>query len=191
MLNQLADNWWAMAVRGVAAVIFGILALIWPGITFTVLVLFWGAYVLVDGVFAIISVLTHNAGGNHRWLLILEGLAGIIAGILTFIYPGITGLVLLYLIAAWAVVTGVLEILGAIRLRREITNEWLLALAGAASVVFGIVIALFPAAGALAVTWLIGAYAIVFGFLLLFLAFRLRGYAAERRRPPMMGTPAQ
>ncbi len=190
MVNQLGQNWWAVAIRGLAAIIFGILALIWPGITFTVLVLFWGAYALVDGIFAILSVLTHHAGGNHRALLLLEGIAGILAGILTFIWPGLTGFVLLYLIAAWAVVTGVLEILAAIRLRREITNEWLLALGGIVSIVFGILIAAFPAAGALAVTWLIGAYAIVFGLLLLFLAFRLRSYAGERGHPPMTGAPA-
>jgi uncharacterized membrane protein HdeD (DUF308 family) len=190
MVNQLAQNWWAVAIRGLAAIIFGILALIWPGITLTVLVLFWGAYALVDGVFAIITMLTHHTEGNPRWLLLLEGLAGIVAGILTFIYPNITALVLLYLIAAWAVVTGVLEIIAAIRLRREITNEWLLALSGIASVIFGIVIALFPQAGALAVVWLIGTYAIVFGFLLLFLAFRLRSYAEARGRPPITGAPA-
>ncbi len=190
MVNQLGHNWWAVAIRGLAAIVFGILALVWPGITFTVLVLFWGAYALVDGIFAIISVLTHHAGGMHRWLLLVEGLAGIAAGILTFIWPGLTGLVLLYLIAAWAVVTGVLEILAAIRLRQEITNEWMLAVAGIISVVFGIVIAAFPTAGALAVTWLIGAYAIVFGLLMLYLAFRLRSYAGERGQPPMTGAPA-
>ncbi len=190
MLNQLAQNWWAVAVRGLAAVIFGILALIWPGITFTVLVFFWGAYALVDGIFAIVTMLTHHTEGNPRWMLLLEGLAGILAGVLTFIWPAITGLVLLYLIAAWAVVTGVLEIIAAVRLRREIANEWMLALAGATSLVFGIVVALFPAAGALAVVWLIGTYAVVFGLLLLFLAIRLRSYAGGRIRPPMTGAPA-
>ncbi len=190
MLNQLAQNWWAVAIRGLVAVIFGILALIWPGITLTVLVLFFGAYALVDGVFAIISVLTHHTEGDARWLLLLEGIAGILAGILTFIYPNITALVLLYLIAAWAIVTGVLEIIAAVRLRREITNEWLLALAGIASVVFGVLAALYPQSGALAIVWLIGIYAIIFGFLLLFLGFRLRSYAEARGRPPMTGAPA-
>ncbi len=190
MLTQLAHNWWAVAIRGLAAIIFGILALVWPGITFAVLVLFWGAYALVDGAFAIISALTHPMEGNHRWLLLLEGLAGIAAGILTFVWPGLTALVLLYLIAAWGIITGILEIVAAIRLRREIANEWLLAISGVASLVLGVAIAVFPAAGALAVVWLIGAYALVFGFLLLFLAFRLRTYAGERGHPPMMGTPA-
>ncbi len=189
MLNQLARNWWAVAIRGLVAIIFGILALIWPGITLTVLVLFWGAYALVDGVFALVGGVTQHTEGNHRWILVLEGLAGILAGILTFVWPGMTAFVLLYLIAAWAVVTGLLEIIAAIRLRQEITNEWLLVLAGVASLVFGIAIAVFPVAGALAVIWLIGAYVLVFGLLLLFLAFRLRSYAGERREPPMMGTP--
>lgn len=190
MLDQLSQNWWAVALRGVAAIIFGALALAWPGLAFTALVLVFGIYALWDGVFAIVSVLTRHTGGNHRWFMLLEGVVSLITGIVTFAFPDIAGVALLYLIAAWAVVTGILELVAAIRLRREITGEWLLALGGIASVVFGIVIALFPAAGIVAVTWLIGAYAIVFGVLLLFLAFRLRSYGIERRRPPMMGTPA-
>lgn len=189
MVDQLAHNWWAIALRGLVAIIFGVLAFIWPGITLAVLVLFFGAYALVDGIFAIIAAVTHHNEGNHRWLLFFEGVAGIAAGILTFIWPGMTAFVLLYLIAAWAIITGILEILAAIRLRQEISGELLLIVGGIVSIVFGVVIALFPAAGALAVVWLIASYAVIFGLLLLFLAFRLRNYVHETQGP-MMGTPA-
>lgn len=174
MVTHYGRNWWALAIRGLVAVIFGILALIWPGITLAVLVLFFGAYVLVDGIFAVISALTNRAGHNRWWLLLLEGLAGILAGVLTFLWPGITAFVLLFFIAAWAIVTGILELAAAVRLRKEITGEWMLALSGIASLIFAILIALFPGAGALAVVWLIGAYAIVFGILLIALALRVR-----------------
>src|SRR5262249_23449896 len=110
------------------------------------------------------------------WMMILEGLAGIVIGVLTFLYPGITALVLLYFIAAWSIVTGAFEIASAIRLRKEIEGEWLLGLAGFASILFGILLIVLPGAGALAVIWLIGSYAIVFGILMLVLAFRLRGW---------------
>ncbi len=188
MVTQYAHNWWWLALRGLAAIIFGILALIWPGITFEVLVLFFGAYVLLDGVFAVISALTHRTAGDHRWLLLLEGIVGIAVGVLTFLMPGVTAVALIYLVAAWGVITGLLEILAAIRLRREMSNEWLLALSGIVSVVFGLIVAAFPAVGALAIVWLIGVYAIIFGVLELVLAFRLRG--AARAGQPMTGTPA-
>ncbi len=178
MTTTLARNWWAIALRGVLAILFGVAAFVWPGITLSVLVLLFGAYAFVDGLFALLAALRqHGDMGSERWwMLLLEGLAGIAAGVLTFIWPGITAVVLLYLIAAWAVITGVLEIIAAIRLRREINNEWLMALAGIASVIFGVLLFLQPGAGALAIVWLIGAYAIVFGILLLFLAFRLRSH---------------
>jgi uncharacterized membrane protein HdeD (DUF308 family) len=182
MVTHLGYNWWALLIRGLAAVVFGALALIWPGITLTVLVLFFGAYALVDGIFAVISAFNHRAGHDRWWVLLLEGLIGILAGILTFIWPGITAFVLLFFIAAWAILTGILEIVAAVRLRHEIADEWLLALAGVVSLIFGIIIALFPGAGALAVVWLIGAYAIVFGLLLIALAFRLRSLAGEPER---------
>lgn len=177
MVTHYGRTWWALAIRGIVAVIFGILALVWPGITLTALMLFFGAYVLVDGIFAILSALFHHAGNERWWLLLLEGIVGIIVGVLTFIYPGLTAFVLLFFIAAWAVLTGILELLAAVRLRNEIENEWLLALSGIASLVFGILIAVAPGAGALAVVWLIGVYAIVFGILLLAFAIRVRNAA--------------
>ncbi len=174
MITSYAHNWWAVGLRGLAAIVFGVLAFIWPQIALTVLVLLFGAYALWDGVFAVIAALRFRSGEGHRWLLFIEGLAGIAAGLITFFYPGITAFVLLYVIAAWAIITGVMEILAAIRLRREIQGEWLLLISGLLSVVFGILLVIFPSAGALAVVWLIAAYAILFGILLIALAFRLR-----------------
>ena len=187
MLDALTQRWWVVALRGVAAVIFGILALVWPGITLGALVLLFGAYALVDGVCALWTAATGGpaASGRRPWL-VLEGVAGVAAGIVTFVWPGITALALLAVIAAWALVTGVLEIVAAIRLRREIEGEWLMVLSGVLSVVFGILLFINPAAGALAVTWLIGAYAIVFGAVLLGLAMRL--YRLRQREHQPQGT---
>ena len=179
MVVVLARNWWALALRGVAAVLFGIMAFAWPGMTLGVLVLLYGAYALVDGVLAIIAAVAGRTSGMPWWALLLEGVLGITVGILTFAWPGITALVLLYLIAAWAVATGVFEVVAAIRLRREIRGEWLLALSGVISVLFGIALVINPVGGALAVVWLIGAYAIAFGVLLIALGFRLRGAAKK------------
>lgn len=176
MLDVLARNWWAVVLRGVFAVIFGLLALIWPGATLFVLIMLFGAYALVDGVFALIAAF--RVAGGDRWPLLLEGVVGILIGLLTFFWPGVTALVLLSFIAAWAIITGIFEIVAAIRLRREIEGEWALGLAGVASLIFGVLLILFPGAGALSLIWLIGAYAIVFGILLILLGLRLRGMGA-------------
>lgn len=175
MLAQLSRNWWAIALRGIFAIIFGILAFMWPDTTLVVLVLFYGSYALVDGVFAVIAALTNHAGGRRGWIL-LEGLFGIGIGVFTFVWPGVTALSLLYLIAVWAIITGVMEILAAVQLRREITNEWMLILGGIVSVAFGILLIVFPGAGALSLIWLIAAYGIVFGVLLVGLSLRLRSW---------------
>ena len=172
-------HWWAFALRGIAAILFGILAFAWPGITLAVLVLLWGAYALVDGVLAVISAF--RTDNDHRWGLLLEGVVGIAAGIVTFALPGLTALVLVYIIAAWALITGVLELVAAFRLRRAIRDEWWLVLGGIASVVFGVVLLAAPGAGALALIWLIAVYAIVFGVLMLALALRLHGMGQRRQ----------
>ena len=176
MLHVLARNWWALAIRGVVAILFGILTLAIPGLTVLYLVLLFGAFALLDGIFNIVSAVK-GADGRHAWVLVLEGLAGVAAGVMTFVWPGITAVVLLYLIAAWAIVTGVLEVAAGIRLRRHIAQEWLLILIGIASIAFGAVIMVAPAAGALAIVLWIGVYAIFFGGLMLALALRLRSHA--------------
>jgi uncharacterized membrane protein HdeD (DUF308 family) len=177
ILPMLARYWWLILLRGIAAIIFGVLAFIWPGITLVTLILFWGAFALVDGVLALAHAIM---GGNmgSRWWLALIGVAGIAAGILTFVWPGLTALVLLVFIAAWAIVSGVFEIIGAIRLRKEIDNEWTLILGGVISVLFGLIILVAPGAGALGLIWAIAAYAIVFGVLMVMAALRLKKHQA-------------
>ncbi|WP_406696353.1 HdeD family acid-resistance protein [Singulisphaera sp. Ch08] len=165
-----------MVLRGILAVLFGIMCFAWPGITLAALVLLYGVYALVDGVFALVSALVGRPRTEPWWVLTIEGLVGIAVGIATFAWPGITALVLLFLIAAWAIFTGVLQIVAAIRLRREIQGEWLLGLSGLLSVLFGVALVIRPGAGALAVIWLIGAYSIAFGGLGIALGFRLRSW---------------
>jgi uncharacterized membrane protein HdeD (DUF308 family) len=175
LLRSLAENWWLILLRGIAALIFGILAFVWPGITIASLVLLWGIYAVADGIFALgAAIAGKGAGAGARWWLAIVGVLGIVAGIIAFVAPALTAGVLLLMIAAWAIVTGILEIIGAIALRKEIDNEWLLILAGVLSIVFGVLLFRQPAAGALAVVWMIGAFAIVFGADHIALAFKLR-----------------
>jgi uncharacterized membrane protein HdeD (DUF308 family) len=176
-VNDLARHWWVVGLRGLAAILFGILAFIWPGMTLAVLVLLFGAYALVDGILDIIVAFRGDA--SHRVMLLIEGIVGILAGLGAFFWPGITALVLLYIIAFWAIITGVLEIVEAVRLRRVIHNEWALIVGGVLSVLFGILLVASPGSGALAVVFIIGAYAIIFGIALLGLAWRLRGHNAS------------
>jgi uncharacterized membrane protein HdeD (DUF308 family) len=149
------------------------------------LILLFGAYALVDGAFAIVGVFGGTRGGTPRWLLLLEGVVGILAGLVAFVFPGLTAIALLYLVAAWAVVTGLAEIATAIRLRQEIRGEWALILGGILSVLFGLILAVLPGVGILSLIWLIGAYAVAFGVLLLIAAVRVRGRDNRRdERPP-------
>jgi uncharacterized membrane protein HdeD (DUF308 family) len=173
MLESLTRYWWLVVLRGIAAVVFGVLALVWPDVSLWALVVVFGAYALVDGVFAVFAAFGPLAEGRRGWLA-LQGVAGIVVGAITFIWPSVTALALLYLIAAWAVVTGVLQLVAAIRLRRELRGEWLMALGGALSVLAGILLAVWPTSGALALVLLIGAYAVVFGIVLIALGLRLR-----------------
>src|SRR5215208_4622584 len=180
VLPVLARNWWVLALRGLAAIVFGVLAFVWPGITLWVLVLLFGAYMLVDGIFAIVAAVRAAGREARWWLLLIEGVLGVLAGLVAFFWPGLTALALLYFIAAWAIVTGILEIVGAIRLRQEIEGEWALGLSGALSVLFGVLLVVIPApAGLLSLVWLIGAYAVATGVLLLILAFRVRSEAGR------------
>jgi uncharacterized membrane protein HdeD (DUF308 family) len=180
-VDSLSRNWWAVSLRGLAGILFGIITFFAPAISLAALVLLFGAYALVDGVLAIVSAVRHR-GADRWWLLLLEGLVGIAAGVLTFMWPAITAVALLYLIAAWALVTGAFEIAAAIRLRKAISGEWLLALSGIFSIALGVLLVLFPGPGALAVTIWIGAYAFVFGALLFALGLRLRGLGSPRTR---------
>jgi uncharacterized membrane protein HdeD (DUF308 family) len=174
MAVVLATNWWALALRGLIAILFAIFTFAWPGITLDVLVLIFGVYAFIDGVLAIIAAV-RAVRGHRRWgALLLEGIVGILAGLCAWFVPGVTLAFLVFLVAAWAIITGVLELAAAVRLRRNIPQEWLLIVMGIVSIVFGILIYLAPLAGALVIVWWIGAYALVFGILLLVLAFRLR-----------------
>jgi uncharacterized membrane protein HdeD (DUF308 family) len=179
-LPSETGHWWALALRGAIAILFGLAALLRPGIALGALILLFGAYALVDGVFAIVGVFGGTRGGTPRWLLLIEGIAGILAGLIAFVLPGLTAVVLLYLIAAWAVVTGIFEIATAIRLRQEIRGEWALIIGGVLSVLFGVILAVIgPVAGLLSLIWLIGIYAVAFGILMLITAFQVRGRDAS------------
>ncbi len=174
MLSMLTRKWWVLALRGVAAVLLGVLALVWPRPTLLALVFLFGAFMLTDGILTLASAIAWRQWNRRWWAVALAGVAGIIAGVLTFVWPGITGLALLYLIAAWAITAGILEIAAAIELRRVIEGEWRLILSGILSVVVGVLMAAFPGAGALSLAWLVGVFAIVYGVLVIAFAFRLR-----------------
>jgi uncharacterized membrane protein HdeD (DUF308 family) len=188
LLDQLSRNWGWIAVRGVAAVIFGILAFAWPGVTLVVLALFFGAYALIDGICALVAAYRGREGHTPVWPLVLIGLLGVAAGIATFLWPEMTALALLMFIAVWALLIGIAQIAAAIRLRKEIDNEWMLGASGALSVLFGALMIASPGAGAVAVAWIIGAYSMVFGVLLIVLSLRLRKVAD--RMSPKLSAPA-
>ena len=173
MGSAIVVNWWALAIRGVVGILLGIAAVAWPGITLLVLIAVFAVYLLIDGVFALI------AGVRARsWLLGVEGVAGIVAAILVVLWPGITALILVYLIAAWAIVTGALELGAAYLLRRVVKGEWLLVVGGVISIVFGILLAINPAAGLVTIVWLFGAYMLIFGAITLALGLWLRSTRA-------------
>jgi uncharacterized membrane protein HdeD (DUF308 family) len=181
MVRNLAQNWWALVIRGVAGVLFGIGALVWPPAAVAALVLLFGAYALVDGIFNIVAAV-HAPREGRRWgWLMVSGVIGIATGLITFFFPGITALALVVLVAFWSVVTGVAEIVAAIRLRKQIRHEWLWILSGLLSVAFGVLLFLLPAAGAVALAIWIGAYMLVFGALLIAFGVRLRRWGRMDR----------
>ena len=179
LLHVLAKNWWLLLLRGIAAIVFGVLAFAWPGLTLVTLVLFYGAFALVDGVIALVAAFTGGAKPVPTWWLVVVGLLGIGAGIATFVMPGITAILLILFMGAWALVHGIFEIIGAIQLRKEIDNEWMLILSGVVSVLFGVIVLIAPGAGALGLIWAIAVYSIVFGISFVALAFRLRNHKHE------------
>jgi uncharacterized membrane protein HdeD (DUF308 family) len=144
ILRALAKSWWLLLLRGIAAVIFGVLAFVWPGLTLVTLVLLYGAYALVDGVLSLIAAFTGGAKPVPTWWLVVVGLCGVAVGVLTFVWPGVTAILLVLFIGAWALIHGIFEIIGAIQLRKEIDNEWMLILSGALSVLFGVVVLIAP-----------------------------------------------
>ncbi|MEU8799774.1 HdeD family acid-resistance protein [Spirillospora sp. NPDC048819] len=184
MFDLMTRHWWVLAVRGAFAILFGVAAWVWPGITVWALVVLFGAYALVDGLIALVEAFRGTTGAP-RGLLALSGVAGIALGVAAMAWPGITAFVLLMLIAAWAVATGLMEIVAAIALRKELRGEWAYVLTGAISLLFGILLFVWPVSGALAVVWLIGFFSILFGAAMIGAAFRLRrlGQAAGRERP--------
>jgi uncharacterized membrane protein HdeD (DUF308 family) len=182
MAAILHRTWWVLLLRGLAAIAFGILTWVLPGISLATLVLLFGAYSMADGVLGVWTAIAGRKEHEHWWVLLLGGLLGIGVGVLTFFAPGLTALALLFYIAIWAVATGVLELVAAIRLRKEIEGEWWLILGGLASVVFGVLLMARPGAGALALLWLIAAYAVVFGVLLVMLAFKARTFGSQVAR---------
>lgn len=185
VVGQLARNWWVFALQGALAVLFGLLALVQPGIALDALVLLFAIWALVNGILAVIYSVGAAEAHEPWWPFVLTGILGIAAGLVTLRWPGITALTLLFVIAYWSIFTGIIQIVAAIRLRREVKGEVWLILGGIASVVFGVLLVLFPGSGALAVVWLIGIYAILFGGTLLMLGFRLRefmGHVPARAR---------
>jgi uncharacterized membrane protein HdeD (DUF308 family) len=176
---ESSGNWWTLLLRGMAAVLFGLFALVWPGITLAVLVIIYGAYALVDGIFTIIAGF-RSVDGRRRALLLAEGIIGVIAGLIALAWPGITAVALLYIISLWAILGGLLRIVTAILLRREIQNEWAMAASGALSVLLGVILGVLPGVGLLSLTWLIGVFALGVGATLIWLSFKVRGRNAER-----------
>lgn len=175
MLATMSRYWWVFLVRGILSIIFGVIAILAPGITLVSLVLVFGIYAIIDGASTVFAGFQSRETDERWWWSVIEGVVSVIAGIVAIIWPVIAGITLLLVIGVWAILTGIMQIAAAIRLRKEIDNEWWLGLSGALSILFGVFVILFPGAGGLAVLWLIGFYAIIFGVLFILLAFRLRG----------------
>lgn len=173
MLERLARNWWVITLRGALAILFGVLAFVWPVPALAVLVILFASYALIGGIFAVIGAISNSVGGQ-RWWVLVEGIAGIIAGVLTLVWPGITSFTLVIFIGFWAIISGVFEIFAAIDMRKIIKDEWLFVLSGILSIVFGFLILARPLAGALVIVWMVAFYAVTFGITMIILGIRLR-----------------
>jgi uncharacterized membrane protein HdeD (DUF308 family) len=183
VLALLARNWWLIAIRGIAAIAFGIVAFVWPGVTVVVLIALFGAYALIDGVSLLASLVRGDRDARrHAWAVGAMGVLGVLAAVVTFLVPGLTALSLVYVVGFWSIAVGVFQLAAAIRLRQEIEGELWLALGGILAILFGLYIVVFPGAGLLSLIWLVGAWAVVFGVAHLVLAWRLRELAG---RAPM------
>ena len=177
--EALAKQWWVLLVRGILALLFGIVAVALPSLTLLALVMLFGVYVLLDGM-----VVLWVGVGARAWWLVIVGILGLIAGILAFVYPSITAVALLCLIAAWAIVRGMFEIIAAIQLRKGISNQWMLIIGGIVSIIFGVVLVARPSVGALAMVWVIGVFALVFGVAMIVLSFQLRALPERLKKVP-------
>ena len=183
MLSSLTRNWWVAALRGVLAIGFGAAAFVWPGVTLDILIFLFGAYALVDGLTTLMLGVLGVDSNERWWAAVLSGVVGVLAGVVTFVQPVATAVALVYVIAAWAMLTGGLQILAAIRLRELISDEWLLGLSGALSMLFGILLVTAPAAGVLTLVFLFGYYAISAGLAQVGFGLRLRGLGQHLPRP--------
>lgn len=172
MVNFLVANRWMFALRGILAIVFGVVAFLDAGAALFALIYVFAAYAVIDGILAIISSFRRERVYSQWWLLLLEGVVDIAAGVIAFLFPGLAAITLVFLIAAWAIITGLLEIAAAIRLRNEITNEWALGLTGLVSIILGVILVINPAAGMIGLVWAIAGYAIIFGILMIVLAIR-------------------
>jgi len=189
MALSLARNWWALALRGAAAIVFGIIALFWPPAAVAALVAVFGAYALVDGILNLVAAVRAGRSGQRWGALVFEGIVSVLVGILTLFFPAVTALALVLFVAAWSLVTGVAEVVAAIKLRKVIEGEWLLALSGILSVAFGVLLFISPLFGAIAIAIWIGAYSVGFGALLVGLALRLRSWASRQQQPQIPAGP--
>lgn len=176
MMGTLSRNWWMLLIAGLAALVFGILSFIYPGMTLAILVSFYGAYALVDGIFRVIASVNQGERGQPWGFLLFSGIISILAGIVTFFYPGITAVALYWIIATWAIVHGILEIAAAIQFRRIVQHDWALGLGGVLSILFGVLLFLYPASGILTLIWLIAIYAVLYGIVEIMLAVRVHNY---------------
>jgi uncharacterized membrane protein HdeD (DUF308 family) len=167
-----------LLVRGIVGVVIGIVAFAWPGVTIAALVVIFGAYAIIDGLTNLMLGLTGRARHGRAWVHALQGIVGIAAGVMTFVWPAVTALVLILFIASWAIVTGIIEVAAAIKLRKEISGEWLLALSGILSIAFGVLVIAFPFAGAVGISWVLGTYAMIGGVILIALGVKLRSAVA-------------
>src|SRR5437879_2361542 len=190
MAMDLARNWWALALRGAAAIVFGIVALFWPPAAVAALVAVFGAYALVDGILNLVGAVRAGRSGQRWGALLFEGVVSLLVGIVTLFFPGVTALALVLFVAAWSLITGVAEVVAAIKLRKMIEGEWLLALTGILSIAFGILLFVSPLIGAIAIAIWIGAYSLVFGALLIGLLLRLKSWGSRRRERRIHGSPS-
>ncbi|KRW94883.1 HdeD family acid-resistance protein [Paracoccus sp. MKU1] len=175
LIRVMADHWWVPLLRGIAAILFGLLALIWPGLTVYALLLVFGAYAIFDGAMAIVTAFRRKSSDDRWWAWALDGALSLLIGLMALFWPEATALAFIIWMAAWGVVAGVFRIIAAIRLRDEIEGEWALGLSGLLLMAWGVLLALVPAAGLLSIAWLIGLFALLIGVVMIVLALRLRG----------------